>query len=312
MMKAPGQRTGAPNSCFINSKEAIMRRNSAFHAGWKWFGAVAVLLPLLTACETIMPVNSRVEQDVLEIKNKLNASLDRQAATERELSSQINSIAENQEKNSSLSVTTLDEIQRQIRTQNDELNKLRGMVEGLSIAMRDRTSPDMQRNYTPPSPNPNSLDTNPPGMTPGETTPAPPPGEAGINQVVTQATELFNNGQYAQAKEAFTQALSQNPTGDTRVEILFGLGETCNKLNDPAGAAQSYSDAILANKKNPKAWVALERLADIDIAQGNKDKAIKKLEYIANYQKYPDMARVQQKLNELKGGGASGGPAPEE
>src|SRR5688572_16386662 len=225
---------------------------TVIHSGLKWLGCMAVLLPLMTACETIMPVNSRVEQDVLEIKNKLNASLDRQASTEREISSQINSIADKQEQSSNLTVTSLDEIQRQIRSQNEELNKLRGLVEGLSIGMRDsRGSSGMPGNVTPPGNYGHGESTiAPPGVpNPAPMTTPPGPAEGGAAQIVAQATEMMNNGQYAQAKEAYTQALSQNPTGDLKVDILFGLGEACDKLNDPAGAQQSYDDTIRADRR---------------------------------------------------------------
>src|SRR5262245_28302562 len=103
MMNRRGQKIVAHNSCFINDCEKDRRfMDMPVSAKIKSLAAAALLLPLMTGCETIMPVNSRLEQDVLEIKTKLNESLDRQATTERSLSSLINSLSENLDKTSNM------------------------------------------------------------------------------------------------------------------------------------------------------------------------------------------------------------------
>src|SRR5262249_30097334 len=153
---------------------------------------------------------------------------DRQAGTEREIISQINAIAEKQDQSSNLTVTTLDEIQRQIRSQNEEINKLRGLVEGLSIGMREpKGSNGLQGNITPPGNYGSDTAPAPPGgsLPPTATNPAPGPAESGAAQLLAQATDMLNNGKYDQAKETYAQALGQNPTGDLKVDILFGMGE---------------------------------------------------------------------------------------
>jgi TolA-binding protein len=284
-----------------------MRRFSLI-AGLKLAGFLSLVLPLLTGCETMMPTSSNTTQDIFEIKSKLNDNLDRQASNARMIDSQLNTLSQNLDKNNSVTSTAMDEMQRQLRAQAEEINKLRGEVEALNITIKNGIG-GARTAQTFGTPGETYSDE---GTTGSQNQGLPP---AGVNaspagQALATATQLFNGGQYAQAKEAYTQALSQNPDGDLKVDILFGLGETCLKLNDVVGAGDSYKQVIKSAPKNAKAWISLERMADIDIAQGNKAAAITKLEYIAKYPRYRDLARVQQKLAQLKGANNSDTPTP--
>ena len=98
-------------------------------------------------------------------------------------------------------------------------------------------------------------------------------------------------------------ALALEPVGDQAVEVNFYLGECAIGSKDLPMAEKRYYDAIIAKPNHDKAWVSLERMADIKAEQGDNKKAVQMLEQIvSNKPAYQDIDRVRQKIANLQAG----------
>ena len=55
------------------------------------------------------------------------------------------------------------------------------------------------------------------------------------------------------------------PTGDARTDVLFMLAESQQRLGDLDAAEQTYNQVIDHNSQHVKAWVSVERIADLKV-----------------------------------------------
>jgi TolA-binding protein len=138
------------------------------------------------------------------------------------------------------------------------------------------------------------------------------PAAAGtVEPIMTSAQRQFNLQNYPAARDEFLRALNQNPTGDQRIEILFWLAESYSKLNDLENAKKYYTQLIKENPSHIKAWASLERLANLQLAQGDKDNALVMLQQIVNdYPKYPDIGRVKATIEQIQQGAQPSAATP--
>lgn len=257
--------------------------------------SLSLALVVLTACASpiIATPGSSLARDILEIKDKLDKNIEQQNKATSKQDYMYNSMNENLTAQKDTMQNTLDDLTKQMRTQADELQKLRNQVQELTFLIK-----------------PGAPGTNP-GTAPLGQTPAPaaagatpPPGPNAPAQAIASAQNSLNAGQYEQAREGFRQALELNPTMDQKIEAYFGLAEACNKSNDTASAVDNYTKVIYTDPKHPKAWVSLERIADIRIKEGDNKMALKLLESIVNnYPQYPNIDQVKATIAKLKGSG---------
>ncbi len=63
--------------------------------------------------------------------------------------------------------------------------------------------------------------------------------------------KLYKEAKYAEALEAFTQAIAENPTNS---EAYRQRGRSRNRLNDPKGALVDYDKAVELDPRNAAAW----------------------------------------------------------
>jgi TolA-binding protein len=213
------------------------------------------------------------------------------------------------------------DLEKRVREQTDELQKLRTQLETLTYtldSMGKRMGMGGATGSLGASGSENPFAPGPAG-TPG-TAPATASGTETMSagnagEALTRALNQFNLGNFIQARQGFEQALQMNPTLDQKAESLFFLAESCYNLKDLEPAEKYYKDVISAKNTDPKAWVSLERVANINIEKGEPqdlDYAKVLLEQITGVfpqYKYPDIERVRQTLEQINQR-LSGGAAP--
>lgn len=284
-------------------------------------GAVALAAPLFAAgCETFAPGqgNSAVQRDIYDIKTKLDKSIEDQASSDRQLKYSLNSIDQNLQGRNDQTKAAIDDLNKQLRTQSDTIDRLTKQVESLVFTVDGLNkrqamaggAPDLAAGSaaSPIIPSGSGL------SAPSGAAPAPAAG-AGLAQTLANGQNMFNLQNYAGARDAFTAALAQNPQGDDRVEALYWLAESYNKLGDTPNAQKYYKDVITSNARHEKAWKSLEQLGNIILAQGDRDTAFKLLNQIVEASTrtppyiYPDLERVKATIAQIQQGAAAA-PAP--
>ncbi|MCL5269575.1 MAG: tetratricopeptide repeat protein [bacterium] len=280
--------------------------------GFRRWALVIVLGGLLVvpmACETLTASNDAMAKDVLAIRNKLDKWIEEQASSNRQNTQVLNSIYDNLQGRNDAVKTSLEDLEKRNRDLVSEIDKLNAKVEELTFAV-DTVSKTMNIRTNPMDIGTTATSPAAPGVGPGGVTPAP--GNA-AEQAYNNATELFNAGDYAKALEAYNQALSLNPEGALKLDVLYQIAECQYKLNDLAKAKTSYWTVITTNNGDLKAWQSLERIADIELSQGDLLNALIHLQQIeTEYKNYQNIEAVRAKIAQIKSksGGAPGGGAP--
>ncbi len=82
---------------------------------------------------------------------------------------------------------------------------------------------------------------------------------------------------YAEATEAYGQALERFPRGDRRAEILFLSAENYEDIGDLDAAAQQYARVPGARGGRSLAFEARMRLAEVDLMRGHFEEALEVL-----------------------------------
>ena len=242
---------------------------------------------ILAGCTTMPMQQNLVARDILEIKTKLDKTLEQQSAENRKLEYSLSSINEKLDGRTDSMQTVLDDLTKQQRKQMEELEKIRAMVEGIGIRS---TGAGAVANAGPAP-----LDSGQP-VTPAPTTAV---------QAIANANQQLQAGRFNEAREGFRTALGLNPTPDQKVFALYGLGESLYQINDLQAALQSFNDLISLQPAHPKAWASVERIGDIRAKLNDKANALAAYQLIVDkYPQYPAINQVKTKINEVRGGGA--------
>jgi len=254
----------------------------------------------MAACDASFPpshTESLLTRDVLEIKDTLNKSLEQQTAANRRLDSEVGQLVDaGQGKNDSLQ-TSIDDLSKRIQEQSEEIVKLRQEVQALSAFSHVGAQPGGF----------GASGAAPLGQSPGAGAAQPPaPGPNASMQAIQQAHRAFQAGEYQAARDGFQTALGANPNPEQKFDSEYWLAESEYKLGDKAGAWRDFRNLIQQDRTHPRAWDSLERMADIELQLGKKDNALKKLEQIVGKKPdYANIARVRQKIAQIKGGGGA-------
>lgn len=287
------------NRCFASLFVAPLRAT---------FG-VASLGLLLGGCASLAPQNQALlARDMLEVKNKLDKQIEEQSSYQRRTEYTLGKLSEDAQSNSEIQKNAVDDLERRMREMIDEMQKLRAQVEELEFSVTSgKSTTGAGSTFTSPA-DPNAAA----GPLPGAPAPAPGTpadsaaagGGSALDQALMSAQNQFNLGRFAEAREGFRRALELNPQGDKRLDVLFGLAETSNKLKDFPTAIESYKQLIRANPQSPRAWTGLHRMAEIKIEQGEKDEALRLLKQFDANQNYPEIARIKELRQQVEGASA--------
>ena len=260
---------------------------------------LAFFVCALAGCESFPPTHSDslLTRDVLEIKDTLNKSIEQQTAANRRLDSEVGQLVDASQGKKDALQTSIDDLSKRIQEQSEELVKLRQEVQALSAFSHPGAPAGGLA--APPAP--------PPGQQPGFNSAQPPaPGPNTAMQAYQQAFKAYQAGDFQAARDGFQTALGANPGPELKIDGQYWLAEAELKLDDKEGASKDFRSLILEHNDHPKAWISLERMADIELDQGKKESALKKLQQIADRNPhYANITRVRQKIAEIKGGGGA-------
>ena len=267
----------------------------------RWAGLAALAL-LATGCAGLTPGYTVVlSQDILEIKNNLGKLSEAQSATDHKLDYSLGQVNENLQTRNDQLKTSIEDIAKRINDQRGEMEQLRAKLEELSFALDSLKKKLDMTTGVGATPTPAGDATLPgPGATP------PAAGGSPVDQAIANGLSLYNTGRFKEAREAFRQALDQKPAdSDKALEIQFWLAESCLGDKDLTAAFENYTNVIRTNPSHLKAWVSLERMADIQVQQNDPARALEWYKQIRdNNPNYQDIERVKGKIARLEPGGA--------
>ena len=250
------------------------------------------------------------------MKNTLGKLSEAQSSSDRKLSYSVDQINTNLQTRNDQLKTSLDDLSKRLQDQSTEIDSLHKKVEDLSFAVDSLSKKlGMSAGGVGTPNNTVTPDVTPtPAPQPGDVTP-PAAGGSPVDQAFASGLTLYQTGRFKEAREAFRQALEQKPEPEVNkaVDIQFYLAEACLADHDTDAAVENYTHVINTMNTHPKAWVSLERLADIMTQKGNSAKALEWYKEIVSLNsKYPDIQRVKDKIAKLEsgGGGVTASPTP--
>ncbi|MGD9503716.1 MAG: tetratricopeptide repeat protein [Syntrophobacteraceae bacterium] len=118
-------------------------------------------------------------------------------------------------------------------------------------------------------------------------------GRVPIAKPIEEADKAFREERYADAYDLYQMGLDRNPSGQDRVNALYGLADSYfmmhqDELDQLGGkVADLYANAIKASPKAPQAPLAIYRCGVATEAAGSDDRAIKYFDYLVN--NYPNI-----------------------
>jgi TolA-binding protein len=262
-----------------------------------------VLAGALTGCGTLASNDvALLSHDIYEIKGNLDKSIAKQDASDRQTKYALDAIQEALQGRNDAIKTSLEDMEKRLRDQAAALQKLQDQLQVLNFAV-NATSKRMggggdltsaAQAGPAPAPGPGQ------GVEPGATNPLNL-NPASAEQLLASGQQQYNTQNYQGARDVLKQALQLNPQGDNRIEVLFWLGESYMKLNVLDDAKKCFTDLIGVNQTHPKAWTALEEIANIALAQGDKDYASKLLGQIVTVNPaYAQIGRVKATLARIQ------------
>jgi TolA-binding protein len=233
-------------------------------------------------------------RDAMEIKDRVNASIEQQNKIASKLDYLANTLPETMKERNDSIQNSIDDLSKQINSQSEEIRKLHNMVMDLSVknstAQPAPTTPSPDASQGTPSPTP---------------APNPAPGPSTAAQAIKSAQSLLDSGDRSkleEAREGFRRVLEYNPSTGEKIQAYFGLAEACDKLSDKKDAKEFYHKVVDIAPTDPKAWEAAERFADIDIQEGNNKQALTILQSIVDKKPdYLNIDRVKMDIEKLKG-----------
>ncbi len=268
--------------------------------GWS-ISAACAAMAILGGCSTLGQDQQLLSRDMYEVRQQLGEFMKQQESIDNKVTYSLGSIDENLQSNGQIVQNAIDGLQKQLRDQQEEMNQLRGSMEAMMVTL---DSLSRRMGVTPAG---SATGGSQPGITsPGDSAqpgqaPAPTgPATTAADQAYQGALQQFNMGRYEQAREGFMTALSQNPTNEQKVDILYWLGETIYQLGDKDTAFNTFSQIIDVNQQSQQAWRAVERMGDIRMEQGRKEDALVEFQKFSIYQDYPNIDRVNEKMARLR------------
>lgn len=234
-------------------------------------------------CST-MATNQEVMRQLDNLDRKVTSNTDQQIQFERKMVYSLENIDESLQANNEIARQTIDDLEKRMRDQIQEIERLRQEVETMrfSLGLGGRGSSSTG------------------GMTGQSSTMQTPAGDP-VAQALSSGLNQFSAGNYSAARELFGQALAGEPNTEQAAELNFWIGESYYSEENYPEAETHYTQAIKANPNHEKSWVSFERLAQIQLAQGQKIKALKQFEYIAEtYPDYPNIDRVTGQIEVLR------------
>jgi TolA-binding protein len=275
--------------------------------------AAVMAIAMAAGCGALTPTESTIlSRDMYEIKTTINKYMEEQDSLDRQLKYSLGSIDESLQGRNDITKTALDDMEKRLREQLEEIRSLRSQVEALNFAV-DSLSKRLSMGGT--------LGAAPGGTmnggvgAPGDAAVGTTGGAAiGAEALLSSAQRQFNLQNYAASRDDLLKGLEQNPSGETKIETLFWLGESYYYLNDPENARRYYRQVMEENDTHAKAWVSFERMGNIFLMQGKKDEALQVLQQIDDaYPRYPYIDRVRATITQIQQsadetGGEAGAP----
>jgi TolA-binding protein len=277
-------------STFLNPARPLADR--------RWVAGAACLLAALlgSGCGSVGKSDTvLLSKDMYEIQTKLDKYMGQQESLERQVKFALNSIDETVQSRGELTRTTLDDMEKRMREQLDEIRALRSQVETLNFAIDALSKRLAMGGGALPAGNPGAE-----GMT---------ASNANVDSLLSSGQRQINLQNYAAARDDLLKAMDQKPTGDQMAETLFWLAESYFYLNDMDNARKYYNQMMHDFEQHPKAWLSVERVGDSYLRQGKNDEALQVFQMIVNtYPGYPNVARVQANIERIQPAGGATTP----
>lgn len=258
----------------------------------------------LAGCESFLGQGGQggsISKDVVETKLLVQRMADEQGQNKRTMDYRLESLEEKIQSRNEFLNSSLSDIEKRMRQQNDELTALKKDVSALAFQI-DALIKQLDMKPATPS---------------KETSKMLKPDQAG-SDIFNEAYKQFTLGRYPEAKQGFDDAIAKGLTGDMAVQAQFYLGESFYRQNDLKSAYDNYTKLITSNPSHALAWQSLERLAEISQKQGRNADALRLYEKIlTTYPNYEGIDRVKEQIQALRsqagsqpGGAAAPGQAP--
>jgi len=257
----------------------------------------------------------QLTKDILKLENKVDKLLDQQQSNYRKVEGQLGNLDTNLETRGAAQRNATDDMERLMREIQQEMNDMKGELEALTVQLNSMSNSSTLRADILPERVPPADEETADGSTPGATLPYPagddepqPGSVAAVDQAISQALHQFNLGQYEEALVILKQARDQNPSREDLVVVLFWTGESHFSLEDYDAAFDAYQELIKTNNSSPKAWLALEQMANIRYRQEKWDEALELLSLFDSNENYDYIDRVRDlkaKTESQKAGGGS-------
>lgn len=276
---------------------------------FRYLAAAAAVLTL-AGCAPMIPNDAGTVRDIYDMKQMMADSTKRQELIDAKITSSLTSI-ENKVDSCPNVQPAVDDLAKMVRDQQTQITQMNQQMQAMMVVIDS-----LAKRWGVPGVSMGAQ----PGMTPlSGQTPAPSEDQAqpmsGATpavQAFNTAAQMFNNGQYDQAREGFRQALEQNPTADQRVEIQYWQAVNYMKANDGKAAEEAFLSLIKANQKHERAWSSFEKLAQIRRQAGDLDTALNYYKNIVDiYPEYPGIQRVRDAMAQIEAEkAAKGGATP--
>lgn len=267
--------------------------------------AIAAVLILAGCGGMTLPGDPGTVRDIIDIRQNVARNSEILDRMESKLTYSIDASEKNNQNNTQIVQSAVESMNQQLREQQklieDMRNQMINMNEMLAQATGRRLNPTAGTGAgteVPPSPA-------------SEDAPRPMSGTSPIVSAFNTGVGQFNAGNYPAALESFRLALGQSPTPDQRIEIQYWQAVTFQKAGDTKAAEDAFLALIRDNKTEPRAWDAVERVAEVYRQIKNYDMALNYYNLIVEkYPDYPNIARVKTAIEQVKAEKAGGAPVP--
>jgi TolA-binding protein len=272
--------------------------------GWKaGLCGLLLLAGALAGCDSFASSDvALLSRDVYEIKGNLDKAIAKHDAADRQTKYALDEIQNDLQGRNDAIKTSMEDMEKRLRDQGAALQKLQDQLQLVNFAVGamtkrtgeaggDLTTAGGQAGAAPgPAQGGEPNATNPLNLNP-----------ANVDQLLTSGQQQYNAQNYQGARDVLRQALQNGPKPDEHAEILYWLGESNLKLNAQDDAKKCFTDLIGAHPSHVKAWFSLEELANIALAQGQKDLALKMLQQITqNNPTYAQIGRVKATIARIQ------------
>lgn len=239
-----------------------------------------------TGCGLLAPSGSsaRVEQDLVDIERLLKDLKEDQGSAKRQLDYRLETLDSKLQTRNALLESSLGEIEKRLRQQNDDLERLRRELAELSFKF---DSLNTKLNMQPVQPS-------------AQTRELLAPGQLG-KETYDEAFKAYNLGRYEDARGGFEAAMEAGLTGDRAIEARYYLAESLYRQDDFKTAYDHYTRLITGDPSHEFAWRSLERLADIQ-QRWNRPKDALRLyqEILGKKPDYGAIERVREQIEALE------------